>query len=221
LEKLHQRQMFGLLTNLQHTVKTGIPHHRDTADTYLRQIAFGAFILHKQMVEVAQHMSVRTAIPLEEYLSAAENGRNAVHRNTALVQFVQIVLPELVLDEECHAGIHDIQELLHIAGLVERQVTDNVCPPIILADLIARRREESQQNTVIRIFGTNFLNQRPSLLELPQRSGMEPYIAHVLLQLLPEKFIDHPVSLHHLSGLTAKWSSQMHQNIVEGYRQVI
>ena len=30
LEKLHQRQMFGLLTNLQHTVKTGIPHHRDT-----------------------------------------------------------------------------------------------------------------------------------------------------------------------------------------------
>ena len=25
LEKLHQRQMFGLLTNLQHTVKTGIP----------------------------------------------------------------------------------------------------------------------------------------------------------------------------------------------------
>ncbi len=139
LEKLHQRQMFSFLTNLQHTVKTGIAHHRDTTDAYFRQIAFGAFILHKQVVEVTQHMSVGTAIPLEEYLSAAENGGNAVHRNTALVQFVQIVLPELVLDEECHTGIHDIQKLLHIAGLVERQITDDVCPPVILADLIARR----------------------------------------------------------------------------------
>ena len=80
------------------------------------------------MVEVAQHMSVRTAIPLEKYLPATENGGNAVHRNTTLMQFVQIVLPELVLDEECHAGIHDIQELLHISRLVERQVADNVCP---------------------------------------------------------------------------------------------
>ena len=35
------------------------------------------------------------------------------------------------------------------------------------------------------------------------------------------KDIDHPVSLHHFSGLTAKWSSQMHQNIVDGYCQVI
>ena len=49
----------NLIHNQYLQVKTGIPHHRDTADTYLRQIAFGAFILHKQMVEVAQHMSVR------------------------------------------------------------------------------------------------------------------------------------------------------------------
>ena len=137
------------------------------------------------------------------------------------MQLVQVVLPELILDEECHAGIHDVQELLHIALLVERQVADHVSPPVILTNLIARRRKERQQYTVVRILGTDLLYQRTSLLKFAQGSGMEPDIAHILLQLLSEQLIHHPVPLHHLTGFTAERSRQMHQKIIDAYRKVV
>ena len=134
------------------------------------------------------------------------------------MQLIQIVLPKLIFDEERHAGVHQIKELFHIARLVERQVTHNIRPPVVFAYFVARRRKECQQNTIIRIFGTNLLNQRTPLFKLAQGSRMEPNVACILLQLLPEQLIHHPVPFHHLSWLTAERGSQMHRNIVDYYR---
>ena len=67
------------------------------------------------------------------------------------MQLIQIVLPKLIFDEERHAGVHQIKELLHIARLVERQVTHNIRPPVVFAYFVARRRKECQQNTIIGI----------------------------------------------------------------------
>ena len=218
LEQLNQRQVLSLLPDLKHAVEPGVAHYRHPVDANLGQVTFGTFILHKQMVKVTQHVSVRTAIPFKEYLSATEDGRHTVNRNTALMQLIQIVLPKLIFDEERHAGVHQIKELLHIARLVERQVTHNIRPPVVFAYFVARRRKECQQNTIIRIFGTNLLNQRTPLFKLAQGSRMEPNVACILLQLLPEQLIHHPVPFHHLSWLTAERGSQMHRNIVDYYR---
>ena len=221
LEQFHQRQFLRFLTDLQHTVETGITHHRHAVDAYLRQITLGALILHKQMVEIAQHMPISAAIPLEEHLPTAENGRDAIGRDAALVQLVQIVLPEFIFYEKRHAGIHNIQKLLHIARFVERQVADDISSPVVLTHLVAGRREESKQNAVIGVSGTDFLHQRTSLLKLPQRSGMKPDVTHILLQLLPEKFVHHPMPLHHFPGLPTERSKQMHQEVVNGYGKVV
>lgn len=66
LEQLNQRQVFSLFPNLKHAVKTGIPHHSHPVDTNLRQIALGALVLHEDVVEVAQHIPIRTAVPLKK-----------------------------------------------------------------------------------------------------------------------------------------------------------
>lgn len=65
LEQLNQRQVLSLLPDLKHAVEPGVAHYRHPVDANLGQVTFGTFILHKQMVKVTQHVSVRTAIPLK------------------------------------------------------------------------------------------------------------------------------------------------------------
>ena len=220
-KQLNQWQILGFIPNLKYTVETGITHYSHLIDADFRQITLGTFILHKYMVEVTQHVSVRSAVPFKENLPTTEDGRHAINRCATLVQLIQIVFPKLILDEECHAGIHQIEELLHIAWLVERQVANNIRPPVILTHFVTRRRKECQQNTIIGIFGTYLLYQRTPLLKLAQRSRVEPDIARILLQLLPKKLIHHPMSLHHLPWFTAERSSQMYHNIIDYYCQII
>ena len=217
LEQLNQRQVFSLFPNLKHAVKTGIPHHSHPVDTNLRQITLGALVLHEDVVEVAQHVPIRTAVPFKENLPAAKDGRHAINGDAALMQLIQIVLPKLILDKKRHAGIHQVKKLPHIARFVERQITHDIRPPVVLAHFITRRRKECQQNTIIRIFGTYLLNQRASLFKLSQRGSVKPDITRILLQLLPKKFVHYPVPLHHLPRFTAERSHQVHRNIIEYY----
>lgn len=84
-------------------------------------------------------MSLHT---IKEDLIAAENRRHTIHRDTAFMQFVQIIFPKLVLDKECHTRVCDIQELLHISRFVKRQIADNIRSPVVLAHFITGRREK-------------------------------------------------------------------------------
>ena len=151
----HQRKVFGLFANLQHTVETSISHHCHTTDTNLRQIAFGGLILHKQMIEIFQHIAISSSIPFKEYLSTTENGRYAIYWNTTFMKFIQIILPEFVLDEERHARVCNIQELLHIPRFIKRQIAYNVRSPVMLAHFVTGRREKSKQYLIIGIFFPN------------------------------------------------------------------
>ena len=47
LKEFHQRQIFRLLTYLQHPVETRIADHCHTVDANLTQITFGTFILYE------------------------------------------------------------------------------------------------------------------------------------------------------------------------------
>ena len=69
----------------------------------------------------------------------------------------------------------DVQEAPRIARRIERKVEDIVHPLVILADFVARRRKESEQNPVLRIFAADPLDDGASLLELAERCHMHPY----------------------------------------------
>ena len=90
------------------------------------------------MSETTQHMTVLVAIPLEEDLIGAEDTRHAIHRNTTMTEDVEIVVPELVLYEECHHWAHGTQKATSIANGIEGQIADDVGTAVVLPDFIAR-----------------------------------------------------------------------------------
>ena len=49
----------------------------------------------------------------------------------------EVVVPELILDEERHAGTHQSQEASCVAGGIKRQIADDVGSLVVLAHLIA------------------------------------------------------------------------------------
>ena len=85
----------------------------------------------------------------------------------AVLEDMQIVIPELILDEEGGHRTDGPQETTGVGDGVERQVTDDVGPFVVLAHLIARRREEREQNLVLRMVATELFHQWAPLLELP------------------------------------------------------
>ena len=131
------------------------------------------------------------------------------------MKFIEIILPEFILDEECHAGIDNIEELLHIARLVKRKIAHHVGTTVVLAYFVARRRKEGKQDAIVGVLGTDFFYQGTPLLKLAQRSGMKPYIADILFQLLTQKLVHHPVAFHHFAGFAAERCGQVHPNVVK------
>ena len=84
-------------------------------------------------------MAVLASIPAEEDLVRAENTADTIHGHIPMLEDMQIVVPELVLDEECHHGSDGSQESACVGNGVQRQVADDVGTFVILAHLIARR----------------------------------------------------------------------------------
>ena len=103
-----------------------------------------------------------------------------------MLEDMQIVIPELILDEEGHHGPHRAQEAAGIGNRVQRQIAHDVGTLIVLAHLVARRREERQQDFILRVVAPQLLHQRPSLLKLAERGGMKPYVLGAGVNLLAQ-----------------------------------
>ena len=116
------------------------------------------------------------AVPAEEHLVRTEDTRDTINGNVAVFQDVQVVVPELILDEERHHRMYGTQEATGIGDSVERQVADDVSTLVVLTNLVARRREERQQYLVLRMLTAQLLHQRTALFELTQRGSMEPHV---------------------------------------------
>lgn len=89
-----------------------------------------------------QYSGIFLGIPFEEYLVGTEYRRHTVGGHMTVFKYVEVVIPKLILDEVCHHRAHQPQKPYGINRCVERQVADDVGALIILAHLIARRREE-------------------------------------------------------------------------------
>ena len=137
LELLNDRQLLGGLLDLQHTVEAGIANDGDIIDAYRRQQLATHLVLYEEVGETLQHTTVLPTIPSEEHLTRTEDAADAVNGYTTMAQNMQVVVPELVLDEEGHHRTDGTQETACIGNGVERQVADNISTCIVLAHLIA------------------------------------------------------------------------------------
>ena len=112
--------MLGCVLDLQHAVETGVARNGyiGQADSFQQLLAF--FILHIEMGEAFQDASILLAIPAEEHLPFAEDTADAIYGHTTMLKDVQVVIPELVLDEESHLGPYGTQEATGVRNRVER-----------------------------------------------------------------------------------------------------
>ena len=90
------------------------------------------------MRETVQYPSILPTIPLEEHLIWTEYARHTIDGHIPMFQDMQVVIPELILNEESHHGTHQSQETTGIRNRIQWEVSDDVRPFIVFPDLIAR-----------------------------------------------------------------------------------
>ena len=61
-------------------------------------------VLYEELGEATQHPSVVHTIPAEEHLIRTEDRADAIGRYIPMLKDMQEIVPELILNEECHAG---------------------------------------------------------------------------------------------------------------------
>ena len=136
-ECLDYRKLLGQRLDGHDAVEAGITHYLCFRDANLSQKLAALLILNKELGETLQHTRIGTSVPPEENLVGTEDAAHAIGGNTAMLQDMQIVVPEFVLDEESHHGTNRAQEPAGIGHRVDGQVGDNVGTLVILAHLIA------------------------------------------------------------------------------------
>ena len=167
-ESLNHRELLGSFLDLKYAVKTGIANDCNIGNANLSQQLLADSVLHKEMSEAVEHTPILATIPLKEQLVRAEDTRYAINRNMTMLQDMQIVVPKLVLDEESHHRVDGTQETASVSDGVERQVSDDISTFVVLAHLIAGRREECEQDLIFRMIPAQLLHERATLFELSQ-----------------------------------------------------
>ena len=200
-EGLYDRQLLRLLLYLKHTVEARIASNSNAADANLSQQLAALLVLHEEVGEAVEHTAVLASVPAEEDLIRTEDTRHTVDRHVAVLEDVEVVIPELVLDEERHHRTYRTEEADGIDGRVKGQIADDVGTLIVLAHLIARRREERQQNLVVRMLATQLFHEWTALLELTQRGSMKPHIARRGVYLLLQHAESSTLTTPHLAHL--------------------
>ena len=106
-ELLDDGQLAGLLLDLQDAVEAGVARDADVGQPDGGQQLAALLVLHEEVGEALQDAAILTSIPSEEHLSVAEDARHAVGGHAAMLQDVEVVVPELILDEEGHLGPYE------------------------------------------------------------------------------------------------------------------
>ena len=122
---------------MEYTVEAGITHHRDIRDTDLPQQFPADLVLYEEMRKTVQHPSVLPTIPLEEYLIRTEDARHTIDGHIPMLQDMEVVIPELILDEERRHRTHQSEKTDGIDRSIQRQVADDIRPLVVFPDLIA------------------------------------------------------------------------------------
>ena len=85
-----------------------------------------------------------------------------------MLKNVEVVVPEFILDEEGHHGPYRPKKAAGVAYGVQRQVANDVGSVVVFTHFVARRREEREQNLILRVLVPNAFDQRTPLFELTE-----------------------------------------------------
>ena len=77
-------------------------------------------------------------------------------------------MPVLVFDEDGDFGVRGVEEAAGVARRVDREVEDVVDALVVLADFVARGREEGDEDFVFGIVLANPFDDGTPLLELSE-----------------------------------------------------
>ena len=174
LEAFDDIDLLGRSGDLGDAVEARVAGHQHVVESERRQQSFRLLALHEHHVERLQRLPPHAAVGAEEDRIAPKDGRHDVGADLAAAQFAQQVEPVFVFDEDCDFGTGDVEEPAGVARRVERQVEDVVGALVVLADLVARGREEGDEDLVFGTGLTDLFDDGASLLELPERRDMHP-----------------------------------------------
>ena len=148
------------------------------------------------MRHAAQATCIFLAIPAEEYLVFAEDARHAVDGNLVAVEHVDVVAPEFIFDEKHRLGTRQTHELAGVGRRVEGEVTHHIGHLVVLPHLIARGREESEENFGFGVFAAQAFHEGAPLFKLAERGGMKP-IVFAVADFLAQDFPSLMMAAHH------------------------
>ena len=174
LEALHDIDPLGCPGDLRHAVEARVSGHQHIVEAERGEQFFRLLVLHEHRVERLERPAPHPPVRAEEHGVAAEDGRDDVGADLAAAQLREEVEPEFVLDEDGDLGVCGVEEPACIARGVDRQVEDVVGPGVVLPDLVARRREERDQDLVFGVRPAELFDDRAALLELSERGDMNP-----------------------------------------------
>ena len=128
---------------------------------------------------------------------------------------MQVISPKLIFYKYGNSRVCQIQELFNPVRRIEGQITNDICPIVILTNLISRRREESKQYFILRMFRLDLLHHRTALFELAQGGSMKPDIFCIPVDLLTKNGIRPPLPQTHDPGLFMEWRYQRNDKCVK------
>ena len=218
---LDQRELAGGGAHVGHAVKAGVTGNDDVLDTDARQQVARLLVLDKQGVEALEHLAEHAAPETEEYLLGAENGRDDVGGDAAVLEGAQVIAPKLILDKDGHRGLDDVKEFFDIGGQVKGQIDYRLDHAEVLAHLVARGREEREQDAGIGLLALDFLDERTSLLKLSQRRGVDPDVAAGRVKFALQCAETAALPAQHQFGFGVAHSGDFHRVAVGGDTQII
>ena len=174
LEAVDDVDASGRAGDLRHAVEARVPGHQHVVEAQRRQQFFRLLVLHEHHVERLQRLSPHAAVGAEKDRIAAEDGRHDVGADFPAAQFAEQVEPVLVFDEDGDFGVRGVEEAAGVARRVDREVEDVVDALVVLADFVARRREEGQKNLVFGVRLAKLFDDGAALFELSERRDVYP-----------------------------------------------
>ena len=203
------------MADVDHAIEAGVARDGDVRQTDAGEELARGLVLHKEVIETAERIAIRSADGAEEELTGTENAGHKVGGDASAPQLIERVQPKLVLDKEGEGGADTVEETADAAWEVEREVAYDIGAGVVTADVVARGGEEREDDFVVGVALADGLKQGSPLLELTERSSMEPDVARTGDYLLTQDVINAPPPVDHLARLPMKRRSGVDSRCVE------